>query len=716
MQLRLRASLGLLALVLAVPAVVATGAGPAAAAGVPHLDSVTPNYAYVAYSYPITIVGSHFTGTTSVDFNSVNPRVAESFVVVDDSTITAMTPALGAFSSGTTLSVTSPSGTSNALPFTWTFTQPAPVVTAITPAAGSLAGGERIAITGNYVNSGTSVTFDGAPVTIAGGNGPGEIDVYSPAHAAGAVDVVVTTSGGSATTTNGYSYLDVPGVTGVSPNTGVAGGGVPVVITGTDLGGATAVLFGGSAAPTFVVNSNTSITATTPAHAPGVVVAITVNTPGGTSLGGPGDRFRFDDLPVVAALSPNRGLDAGGTSVTISGTDLGGATSVMFGTAPAASFVVDSSTSITATSPAHASAAVDVTVTGPDGTSTVGSGDEFTFGDVPAVTALSPSHGLVGGGTSVTITGTDFGGATTVMFGTTPASFTVDSSTSITATSPAHALAVVTATVVGTFGSSPGSAASNFTYAAPAPEPTPYSPTCCRMVTAEGGVFATGDAHLYGDLRGRHLGAPVVGLASTPTGHGYWLVSADGGVFAFGDASFFGSLSGRTLRGPIVAMAASSDGRGYFLAASDGGVFAFGAARFAGSMSGRHLNAPIVGVAAVAAGYHLVAADGGVFAFGKAGFFGSMAAARLGAPIVGISATTRGYLLVGLDGGVFAFGDTPMYGSMSGETKGRAIIGIVAVAHGYLLATRDGARFAFVASTHAVETRTSVDAAIVGLG
>jgi hypothetical protein len=719
MQLRLRASFGLVALVLAVPAVVATGAGPAAAAGVPHLDSVTPNHAYVGYSYPITIVGSHLTGATSVDFNAVNPRVAASFVVVDDSTITAMTPALGAFSSGTTLSVTTPSGTSNGLPFTWTFTQPVPVVTAITPASGRLSGGQRIAIVGIAVNSGTSVTFGGTPATIVGGNGPGEIDVSSPAHAAGAVDVVVTTGGGSATTTNGYLYLDVPGVTAVSPGAGAATGGASVTITGTGLGATTSVKFGTTPTASFVVDSSTSITATIPAHSVGVV-DVTVTSPGGTSSVGAADQFSFDPIPVVTAVSPGSGGATGGTSVTITGTGLDDATAVSFGTTPA-SFVVDSSTSITATTPAHATGVVDVTVSSPGGTSSAAPGDEFTFGDVPAVSALVPSAGVVDGGTSVTITGTDLGGVTAVLFGTTPASFVVVSDTSITAMSPAHSIGVVEATVVGPFGTSLGSSVS-FTYTAPdptpdpTPSPTPYSSTCCRTVTAAGRVFGAGGARTYGDLRGRRLRASVVGLASTPTGAGYWLVSSDGGVFAFGDASFFGSLSGRALRRPIVAMAASSDGRGYLLVASDGGVFAFGDARFAGSMAGRRLNAPIVGVAADAGGYRLVAGDGGVFTFGKAAFFGSMGTTRLGAPIVGISRTIRGYVLVGLDGGVFAFGDAPMYGSTSGETKGRAIVGIVADARGYLIAARDGARFAFSATARAVQTATPVDAPIVGVG
>jgi hypothetical protein len=52
-----------------------------------------------------------------------------------------------------------------------------------------------------------------------------------------------------------------------------------------------------------------------------------------------------------------------------------------------------------------------------------------------------------------------------------------------------------------------------------------------------------------------HLNAPVVGMASTPDGKGYWLVAADGGVFTFGDAAFYGSMGEVHLNAPVVGMA-----------------------------------------------------------------------------------------------------------------------------------------------------------------
>ena len=59
----------------------------------------------------------------------------------------------------------------------------------------------------------------------------------------------------------------------------------------------------------------------------------------------------------------------------------------------------------------------------------------------------------------------------------------------------------------------------------------------------------------YGSASALSLSKPVVGMAATPDGRGYWLVASDGGVFTFGDAGFFGSAASLHLNKPIVGMA-----------------------------------------------------------------------------------------------------------------------------------------------------------------
>ncbi len=84
-----------------------------------------------------------------------------------------------------------------------------------------------------------------------------------------------------------------------------------------------------------------------------------------------------------------------------------------------------------------------------------------------------------------------------------------------------------------------------------------------------------GSAVSYGNAPA-NLVRPVVGIASTSDGRGYWMVASDGGVFAFGDAGYHGSMGGKPLNEPIVAMAAANGtpslaDEGYWLVASDGG-------------------------------------------------------------------------------------------------------------------------------------------------
>ena len=74
------------------------------------------------------------------------------------------------------------------------------------------------------------------------------------------------------------------------------------------------------------------------------------------------------------------------------------------------------------------------------------------------------------------------------------------------------------------------------------------------MVASDGGVFSFGDAQLYGSTGAIRMNKPIVGMAATGDGDGYWFVASDGGIFSFGDAQFSGSRTGQPLAGPVVTM------------------------------------------------------------------------------------------------------------------------------------------------------------------
>jgi hypothetical protein len=216
------------------------------------------------------------------------------------------------------------------------------------------------------------------------------------------------------------------------------------------------------------------------------------------------------------------------------------------------------------------------------------------------------------------------------------------------------------------------------------------------MLGRDGGLFTFGDAPFDGSAEGA-ASAPIVGMAVDPQTGGYRMATSDGGLW-WRNSSSFGWVTG-PLSAPVVGIATDDATDGYWMVAADGGVFAFNAP-FLGSMGGTRLSEPIVGMAGTpdGNGYWLVAKDGGVFAFGDAAFYGSMGGTRLNQPVVGMAADsqTGGYWLVARDGGIFAF-NAPFYGSMGGSALNAPIVGMAGTpdGQGYCLAATDGGVFSF---------------------
>ncbi|MGH6760857.1 MAG: IPT/TIG domain-containing protein [Phyllobacterium sp.] len=256
-----------------------------------------------------------------------------------------------------------------------------------------------------------------------------------------------------------------PTISSVTPAIGSTFGGTAVTIAGSGFTGATAVTFDGVAATAITVVNDTTITATTPAHAAGAV-AVAVMTPGGNASLPNGFTYAAPG-PTISSVAPNIGPATGGTVVTITGTGFTGATAVTIGGTAATGITIVNDTTISATTPAHAAGAVAVAVVTPGGNASLPNG--FTYAaPVPTIASVAPATGSTVGGTSVTITGTGFTGATAMTFGGTPAtSFTVNNDTSITATTPAHAAGAVAIAVTTPGGNA--SLPSGFTYAAPIP-------------------------------------------------------------------------------------------------------------------------------------------------------------------------------------------------------------------------------------------------------
>ncbi|MGA9882350.1 MAG: FG-GAP-like repeat-containing protein [Candidatus Acidiferrales bacterium] len=366
----------------------------------------------------------------------------------------------------------------------------------------------------NSVSSGDSCNIEDAAIILLG-NGDGTFQpantpcgsqnagfLYSAGNAPSSVaaadfngdgtpDLVVADQGGNAITLilSGTPSTRPPVLTvsGVSPNSGPAAGGTSVTITGTDFTGVTAVMFGSAAATSFTVVSTTQITATSPAAGAAGAVDVKVTTSAGTSATSAADEFTYVATPTVTGVSPSSGPITGGTPVTITGTNFTNATAVYFALVPVSAFSINSSgTQITVNSPGGSVGAVDVFVFTPGGLSPASSADQFTYVSVPGptVTGVSPNSGPVSGGTPVTITGTNFAGATAVYFALVPVSaFSVNSSgTQITVSSPAGSVGAVDVFVFTPGGLSPASSADQFTY---------YVPLLITTLTLPNGIVGT---------------------------------------------------------------------------------------------------------------------------------------------------------------------------------------------------------------------------------
>ena len=326
----------------------------------------------------------------------------------------ARAAALG--SAGAILAAAGLTGAAPALarPAASALTGTAPVVTAVKPADGSEAGGTKVKVKGTHMKGVTSVSFGATVVTLAAPNKSEKtVSVVSPAGS-GTVDVTVSGPEGTSEVVpaDRFTYVSLaPTVTKLSPNHSTASAQKAVTISGTNFTGATEVHFGPTSVPFTLVNAKKIKVTAPPAVADGPN-DVTVTTPQGTSATNPGDQFIFEaEEPFVDTMTPEIGST--GETIAIEGEGFIGASEVLFGTTPATSFEVVNDVEILAVLPPHPTERAVVRVRTPLGLSPevcpakcerpIG---HFKFR--PSITSISPSSGPLAGGTTLTITGTNF--------------------------------------------------------------------------------------------------------------------------------------------------------------------------------------------------------------------------------------------------------------------------------------------------------------------
>jgi glucose/arabinose dehydrogenase len=158
---------------------------------------------------------------------------------------------------------------------------------------------------------------------------------------------------------------------------------------------------GGNSATVLAVVNSTLITATAPAHTAGAVDVVVINTDTktGTLTSGYTYTTAPNPAPTVTSINPTTGVTTGGTTVTITGTGFLAGASVSFGGTAATGVALVNSTTISASTPAHAAGAVNVVVTNTDAKSgTLTNGYTYTTptGTIALSTVVSGLSSPVG--------------------------------------------------------------------------------------------------------------------------------------------------------------------------------------------------------------------------------------------------------------------------------------------------------------------------------
>ncbi len=443
----------------------------------PVVTSVSPVSGPQTGGTTVTIKGSRLNagGTPTVRFGSV---AATEILSVAAGTVKVVSPS-SPVSGVVDVTVTTSEGTSETSAsdhFEYVPVAHPPTVASIAPESGPTAGGTPVTIHGTGFLAGASVTIGSAATSVVI-HSETEITAYTAATAAGSDEVVVSDSKGTSSGGPSFHYIAPPAVSSISPESGTTLGGTAVTIHGSGfVEGATVTI--GSAATAVNVVSATTIKASTSATAAGSDEVV-VSDANGTSTGGPSYTYVAPPAPVVTSVAPGSGAFAGGTTVTIKGSNLniGGTPTVSFGST-AAEVTSATATSVKAVSPAgSAPGVVHVTVTTAAGTSEPSEADEFEYLPPPppvTVTGVSPASGPEAGGTLVTVNGTGFVEGATVTIGSAAGEVTVISETELTAkTAPGAAGPdeVVVSDELGTSSEGP-----SFTYLAP-PRVTTVTPT-----------------------------------------------------------------------------------------------------------------------------------------------------------------------------------------------------------------------------------------------
>ena len=314
----------------------------------------------------------------------------------------------------------------------------APTISSFTPASGSV--GTVITVTGTNLGGSTTTAWVGSAHDASLANvSSTSVTITVPADAPVASDQLsIIAPGGQVWSGSNFTVTGAaaPTITSFTPTSGPAG--TVITITGTNLSGATTTAWVGAAHDAPLTNvSSTSVKITVPSDAATGADQLAVFTAGGTVFSG--SNFTVTAAtPSITSFTPTSGPV--GTVITVTGTNLSGATLGWVGTAHDATATNVSSTTVQITVPADAATGADqLGLVYSSGTVLSATNFTVTAAAAPTISSFTPASGPVG--TVITVIGTNLGGSTTTAWvgSAHDASLANVSSTSVTISVPSDA-------------------------------------------------------------------------------------------------------------------------------------------------------------------------------------------------------------------------------------------------------------------------------------
>lgn len=456
-------------------------------ASVPTILNITPTHGTVNGGTGIIITGTDFLPNSIV---KIGGNAASNINIINATTLTATVPAYLSGSLKANVKVNNGIGTVISAD-AYTYVAQTPTISLITPSTGGVAGGTQLRITGSGFSPDLSVTFDGVAASSVSFIDANTITAISPQHNAGAVDIVLSNTAGSATANAGFTYLLIaPTLTTISPSTASVAGGQTLTLNGTNLTGTTMVSVGGVAATNLSVVNDTQVTATIPAYSSGPLAVDVMIGNGSANATLVGALTYTVGSPTLTSITPTSGSIAGANQVTVSGTGFVPGTTVTLGAVAATNVQVDNLGSLSFTTPAYEGGNLlkDLSVNNGSGSASLSA--VFTYTAIsPTIGSISPSSGSLDGGATITVSGTGFVPGTALTVGGVAATgISIIDANTLTAILPAYSGGILAADVVVNNGISNATLSGGFSYQAQAPTLTAVTPSSGTLL---GGTLIT---------------------------------------------------------------------------------------------------------------------------------------------------------------------------------------------------------------------------------